>query len=447
MAGGESIPVEGINELSRMESSLRRRLAYHLKALGYERDENHNIMPPSSTKEAFRSLHRKQRIAKLQESSRFIKSGFPRLSSYFASGCEVTPSLIEPKLELVRPETFQADLFRLASLTWSVPVSSGYGRRMRFLVWDESIHKIMGIIALGDPVFNLRVRDQLIGWNAEDRKERLVNMMDAYVLGSLPPYNFLLGGKLVASLVRSKEVRRAFLKKYSGKTGIISQKVKKADLAMVTTSSALGASSVYDRLKLADVTYFDPIGFTSGWGHFHVPDNLFEDMRIYLEKRGHAYSHNHQFGDGPNWRIRVVRVALELLGLNPDMLRHGINREVFVCRLADNAEDYLHGDSRQLHFSNLLSVKEVGDLALTRWIIPRASRRLEYQSWKNDMILELLDYRKDGSASLKNGTLPNTNNRHTLQSTIGSVAPMHAGSLGHDNAAPQFQEEIHVPED
>jgi len=33
--------------------------------------------------------------------------------------------------------------------------------------------------------------------------KRLVNVMDAYVLGAVPPYNMLLGGKLVASLVRS----------------------------------------------------------------------------------------------------------------------------------------------------------------------------------------------------------------------------------------------------
>ena len=34
----------------------------------------------------------------------------------------------------------------------------------------------------------------------------MVDMMDAYVLGAVPPYNMLLGGKLVASLVRSRDI-------------------------------------------------------------------------------------------------------------------------------------------------------------------------------------------------------------------------------------------------
>jgi Druantia protein DruA len=39
-------------------------------------------------------------------------------------------------------------------------VSRGYGRRMRFLIWDQSNEKLIGLIVLGDPVFNLRVRDE-----------------------------------------------------------------------------------------------------------------------------------------------------------------------------------------------------------------------------------------------------------------------------------------------
>lgn len=41
---------------------------------------------------------------------------------------------------------------------------------MRFLVWDEHHEKLIGIFALGDAVFNLRSRDELIGWT-QDRKK------------------------------------------------------------------------------------------------------------------------------------------------------------------------------------------------------------------------------------------------------------------------------------
>lgn len=91
-----------------------------------------------------------------------------------------------------------------------------------------------------DPVFNLVARDRYIGWTADDRRKRLVHVLDANVLGAIPPYNTLLGGKLVASLVATTEVRDVFADKYSGVRGPISGKVKPAVLAMVTTASALG---------------------------------------------------------------------------------------------------------------------------------------------------------------------------------------------------------------
>jgi len=63
---------------------------------------------------------------------------WPRFIRYFASGRDVRPERIKPRLEVVHKDTWQSDLFRLASLTWSIPVSNGYGRRLRFLVWDSS---------------------------------------------------------------------------------------------------------------------------------------------------------------------------------------------------------------------------------------------------------------------------------------------------------------------
>ena len=79
-----------------------------------------------------------------------------------------------------------------------VPVSQGFGRRLRYLVWDEQNEKLIGLIAIGDPVFNLFGSRQSDKMGRHARRARLVNVMDAYVLGSLPPYNLLLGGKMLA---------------------------------------------------------------------------------------------------------------------------------------------------------------------------------------------------------------------------------------------------------
>jgi Domain of unknown function (DUF4338) len=383
-----------------LADSIKRRLRFHLRDLGFSRDTDGKLSAPNENKEVLRSLHRKQRSQRLREQSSFIKEAFPRLQKYFASGPDVRPSLITPRLELVQSTGDFAELFRLASLTWSIPVSAGYGRRLRFLVWDDHNSRLIGLIALGDPVFNLRPRDIEIGWQASDRKERLVNVMDAYVLGALPPYNMLLGGKVVASLIRTKEVRDAFRAKYARTTGIISKQRKNASLVIVTTTSALGRSAVYDRLALDGVRYFESVGFTEGWGHFHVPDRLFSDMRRYLELVGHPYSSDHSFGEGPNWRLRTVRAVLESIGMDGDLLKHGVRREVFICKLAKNAYSVLKGTARHPVYVNLLNANEVAAQALERWVIRRSLTRPEYQLWHRSAIKAMLNPTGQSTLSL-----------------------------------------------
>src|SRR5262249_20182006 len=90
---------------------------------------------------------------------------------------------------------------------------------------------------------------------------------------------------------------------------IISGKKKQAQLVMITTTSALGKSSIYNRVKLGGQTYLQSIGYTQGWGHFHVPHSLFLELRSYLRERKHHYVDGHRFGDGPNWRLRTIRAA------------------------------------------------------------------------------------------------------------------------------------------
>jgi len=283
------MPTSAPLPLLTLESRIKRGLRAHLREIGFVRTKDGLLSLPSDDKESIRAFHRKQRSERLRAESSFIQDKFPRCLSYFASGSDVHPKEITPRLERIHSKTLGSDLFRLASLTWSIPVSLGYGRRLRFLVWDDSNNKLMGLIALGDPVFNLRARDDMIGWDSKQHKERLVHVMDAYVLGAIPPYNMILTGKLLACLVRTREMYDIFSTQYSGTQGVISGKKKNASLVMVTTSSALGRSAIYNRLKLDGVQYFESIGYTSGWGHFHIPDELFSDMRAYLKSRGHAY--------------------------------------------------------------------------------------------------------------------------------------------------------------
>ncbi|WP_259460930.1 DUF4338 domain-containing protein [Paraburkholderia sp. BL23I1N1] len=369
---------------------MKRRLRRHLSSLGFSRTQNGVLEAPGSTKDIIRHLHAPQRKEILRGQSEFIARQLPKLQDYFASGRDVRVERISPRIERVIGGTWQAELFRLASLTWSVPVSSGFGRRLRYLVWDDSNGKLLGIFAIGDPVFNLSARDKYIGWTGTDRAGRLVNLMDAYVLGAMPPYNSLLGGKLVACLIRSIDIYEEFADVYGDARGIISQELKKPRLLAVTTSSSMGRSSLYNRLKLDGVQYFESLGYSGGWGHFHVPDGLFVDLREYLRDVGHPYADTHEYGDGPNWRIRTIRAAMTLLGFKGDVLKHGIQREVFISLLADNAITILRSGKGKPKLPSLRSVPEIGAVAVERWMIRRAETRLEYMQWSADMLPQLI---------------------------------------------------------
>ena len=377
-------------QLKNLERHIKRQLETHLLELGFKRNANGGFYSPNGNKESIRQYHLAQRRERQKSAEKFMTEKLPKVISYFASGNEVIPEKISPRLEIISSGTIESDIFRVATLTWSIPVSAGYGRRMRFLLWDDNIGKVIGIMALGDPVFNLNVRDEEIGWNVSERKKYLVNIMDAYVLGALPPYNMILGGKLVACLVKTKEIRDIFFSRYNKTCGIISGKSKKAHLVMVTTSSALGRSSIYNRLRVNGEKYFESIGFTAGFGHFHVSNNLFEKMREYLSLKDHMYAKNNRYGNGPNWRLRAIRAALELIGMNKNLLNHGIKREVYISRLAKNADQILRGEKKRPYYDGLLSVDEVSNLALQRWVVPRSLRRQEYINWKSEDMGQLL---------------------------------------------------------
>jgi len=390
------------------EANLKRKLRRHLSSIGFFKSSDGELIFEGEGKDVVRALHRVQREDRLKSNRHFISNKAPGLLGFFASGKEVDPKKISPVIERVSSGTKYGDLFRLASLTWSVPVSNGFGRRLRYLVWDESNGKLMGLIAIGDPVFNLAARDNLIGWNSKERGERLVNLMDAYVLGAIPPYNALLGGKLIACLLRSRDIYEDFAITYGDTKGIISGKDKHARLLCVTTSSSMGRSSVYNRLKLDGVQYMESIGYTRGWGHFHIPDSLFGELRDYLRDTAHVYADQHGYGQGPNWRLRTTKAALSALGFREEMLRHGVKREVFISQLADNAATILRTGEGEPDISSLLSAKEIAQRGLERWIKPRSIRRPEFSTWTIENLIELFG---NQSGALRSRTAATTSVR------------------------------------
>jgi len=144
---------------------LKRTIRVHFTKLGFTRAQDGTLILPGTEKEIVRQLHQGQREERLLSGASSTAAALRRVTRCFANGAEIDPHKISLRLVRVFSDTIEADIFRIAALTWSVPVSPGFGRRLRYLVWDEYHDKVAGIIALGDPVFNLSVRDDLIGWS------------------------------------------------------------------------------------------------------------------------------------------------------------------------------------------------------------------------------------------------------------------------------------------
>lgn len=369
-----------VSELINLKN-LKERLLAQLGEQGFTIDGNRLVLP-THEKSALRATHAKacaHQVARAQAGlGRFERE----LLSHIANGRHIDPQHIAPRLIEVAPNSHEERLFRYARLHWSIPVSAGYGRRLRFLIWDDGHDKLMGIMGLSDPVFSLGARDAWVGWNREQRRRSIGNVMDAFVLGAVPPYSHLLGGKLVALATASNEIRTAFQRRYATKATLISGR-QVGPLALVTTTSALGRSSLYNRLKIHDQLIFHPVGFTSGSGDFPYMNGVYRDLRRWVSEKSGPTAKHAQWGTGFRNRREVVLKALDLLELPRTLIYHGISREVFVIPQAHNTSAFLRGEFDTLVPFDL-PFAELAAYWKERWALPRAARDTRFRAFERE---------------------------------------------------------------
>ena len=126
------------SRISRIDGAdLKDRIIRSLRAQGF-RIRRGAILPPKDlSKEKIRELHETAVTHRIEQARDGLNRRETDLLQLFASGDEVEPGRINPRLVEVFPSTEEELLFRYACLHWSIPVSSGYGRRLRFLVVDD----------------------------------------------------------------------------------------------------------------------------------------------------------------------------------------------------------------------------------------------------------------------------------------------------------------------
>ena len=181
------------------------------------------------------------------------------------------------------------------------------------------------------------------------------NMMDIIVCGAIPPYNELLGGKLVSILSCSPVVIKDYTEKYANQISVIASRMKgqkvirDSNLVFLGTTSlyAMG-SSQYNRIKAPLSTgsqvEFREMGITEGFGTVYfsnVTTNLFSRILV-IQDGGKKI--NHVFGEGTSPRFRMIGRGLKSIGIRAEsFLKHYSPRIVYSISLAKNTNRFLLG--------------------------------------------------------------------------------------------------------
>ena len=352
---------------------------------------------PGDSKQKIRDMHLTARQRHLADDADYIQDAWRKRQHLFVNGADLDPAQIKPKLVPVT-NTETTDLFRLARYTWSLPYSKGYGRRLRFLVVDTGHgNALMGVIGLQSPPIDFPLRDKKAAF-PDGRKVELVNQtMDIYTLGSVPPYNDLLTGKLMVYAAASREISEAYHAKYANTKTEIKGEVLPAELVLLTTTSAFGRSSMYNRVSYPGRSIAEKLGYTTGYGNVRL--NSFKDIYPDIKKflRDEGYGDRMGFGKGgPKEVWRNITQVLLMLGIKDNALKHGINREAWAISLASNAWEYLAGADLKPHYHQE-KFAELADWWKSRWLLPRAERKTDWRHWQKDLLLQSITLQAEPS--------------------------------------------------
>lgn len=358
-----------VQEISNSQT-LRRKINKTLRSQGYA-ISNGTFLLTRDDRGHLRHTHALARTERLREQTAFIHGLQSDVQKHMINGRELSVEDIAPKLIQVKARSHWESLFRWWNYVWwSVPYESAYGRQMRYLVWDQYHQAVIGLIGLHSPILSWAPRDRYLGIRAPDRAYWVNQSMSAQRLGAVPPYNIVLGGKLVAMLMASDTTRRDFRKKYSKACMPRQEKASPANLLFVTTTGAFGKSSLYTRLKLGEEWLARFIGYSNGSGSFHIPNKLYEEMLVMLSEKGADVARG--YGHGPSRKMRLISQGMAELGYQNGVC-HGIKRAIYLFPFAKNLDRLIKNQCRRPVWHQRPE-SDLTDFWKDRWILPRLSR-------------------------------------------------------------------------
>lgn len=371
--------VETLEEKSGLEKNmdkvaLRSEVLHTLKSQGFL--VNPHLALVTQEKNAVRKLHEQKKKEQLQLHKKSLLKNFNDIRKHSVNGWDLEPKKIDLELIEVNPNSPESAFFFWWNFVWwSLPYAHPVGRQLRFILWDRYHDAPFGLILLQSPPLRSSTRDHFLGLDQKNVDYWINQSMYAQRIGALPPYNSLLGAKMVALSLTSNKIREIYEKKYENRETLLKKRILPNKLLFITTTSAFGKSSVYERISFKGTTVSNFLGFTAGSGTFHIPEALYKKLLQFLKRKG--YNVKRGYGTGPSRKLRLLNLAFRMLDLK-NFSFHTIKRGYYLFSNISNLLGVINKNEKPQWYDRPFD--ELFVFWKKRWCIPRSART---NCWKN----------------------------------------------------------------
>jgi len=252
---------------------------------------------------------------------------------------------LDPYVEIVDDPKESTKWAAVRRMIHTMDFTANPGRNVKINVKDRVSGKLLGQISLASDVTAMGVRDNFIGWTKDNKfvDGKLNNTTIASTIVCTQPlgYNFL-GGKLIAMMTTTPEVRAYWKEKY------------KNVLIAVGTTSLYGIHSQYNGIPL-----FKTLGESAGKISLKPDDKFYDPWHQWI-KENHAdwYAENiteERARNGANMgydrngpvsgiKQKILGKIFKECGIKATEYHHGFKRGVYFAMMYENGNEFLRNE-------------------------------------------------------------------------------------------------------
>jgi len=252
---------------------------------------------------------------------------------------------LDPYVEIVDDPKESTKWAAVRRMIHTMDFTANPGRNVKINVKDRVSGKLLGQISLASDVTAMGVRDNFIGWTKDNKfvDGKLNNTTIASTIVCTQPlgYNFL-GGKLIAMMTTTPEVRAYWKSKYDNV------------LIAVGTTSLYGIHSQYNGIPL-----FKTLGESAGKISLKPDDKFYDPWHQWIkENRAQWYKDNisdERARNGANMgyeangpvsgiKQKILGQIFKECGIKATQYHHGFKRGVYMAMMYENGCEYLRNE-------------------------------------------------------------------------------------------------------